>query len=280
MFDQITILGTGLLGGSLAMAAKNRSVCQRVHVWSRRAETRAQAAASDCVDTVFDRADEACHGSDLIVLCTPVDTIVPLLQQIAPAVAPNALITDVGSTKSRICREAVGVSDLKGTFIGSHPMAGSEQTGMAHARETLFDHATCILTPLDEAPAADVARLKSFWQALGMIVTSLSPEKHDEAVAHISHLPHMLASALASYLEQKPDGWKALSGGGLRDSSRIASGDPSLWCQIFEHNREEVIRAIDGFEDELHRLKSSLLNEDNQSLHKQLQRGKQFRDQL
>ena len=262
------------------MAARSRSVCQRVQVWSRRAETRAQASATDYVDAVFDHPEEACAGSDLIIICTPVDTIVPLLQQIAPVVDSQTLITDVGSTKSRICREAVGVAELKGSFIGSHPIAGSEQIGIAHARANLFDGAACILTPLDHAETSQVARLKSFWQALGMIATSLSPEKHDEAVAHISHLPHMLAAALASYLERQPDIWKALAGGGLRDTSRIAAGDPGLWCQIFEHNREEVIRAIDGFEEELHRLKSSLLEKDNKSLHKQLKRGKQFRDQL
>lgn len=280
MFDQITILGTGLLGGSLAMAAKSRSACKRVHIWSRRSETRAQAAETWWTDQVFDQAADACVGSDLVIVCTPVDTIVSLIAQIAPSIGPETIITDVGSTKSKICREAVGVSQLAGTFIGSHPMAGSEQTGMAYAREDLFDNAACILTPIETNPTHAATRLKTFWQTLGMIVTCLSPEQHDEAVAHISHLPHMLAAALAGYLEQKPDGWKALSGGGLRDTSRIAAGDPSLWSQIFEHNREEVIRAIDGFEEELYRMKSSLLNEDYQSLHKQLQRGKTFRDQL
>ena len=275
MFQQITILGPGLLGASLALALKERGLCQRIHAWSRRAETRAQALDTQWCDAVFEQAELACAESELVVICTPVETIVPLLEQIAPALPPNCLVTDVGSTKSLICREARATEV---NFIGSHPMAGSERTGMAHARADLFEGAACILTPV--APASDITGLQQLWQAIGMQITICSPEQHDEIVAHISHLPHLLASNLCSYLAGKDPDWKHLAGGGLRDSTRVAAGDPTLWKQILEQNREEVLRAIDGFENELHSLKAALLNQDSPALIKQLERGKQYRDQL
>jgi len=277
MFQQISILGPGLLGASLALAMKERGLCQQVHSWSRRGETRALAMEADWCDAVFDQANAACEGSDLVVVCTPVETIVPLIEQVAPSLLPDALVTDVGSTKSLISREAQGIAV---NFIGSHPMAGSERTGMAHASHDLFDGAACFMTPLDDAIDADIARLRQLWQALGMRVVTTTPEKHDEIVAHISHLPHLLASSLCAYLAGMDAKWKDLAGGGLRDTTRVAAGDPKLWKQILEQNREEVLRAIDGFENELQTLKGALLDKKTPELIARLERGKQFRDSL
>lgn len=280
MFEQITILGTGLLGASIGLAARERAIAKRVQVWSRRAETRTEAAATSWVDAVFDSPEGACRDSDLIILCTPVATIGPLLESIAGSLAPDALVTDVGSTKANICRQAAEITQLNHAFIGSHPMAGSEQTGMAHARASLFEQAACIVTPLEEADASGLDRLEHFWKALGMRVIRMRPEQHDEAVAHVSHLPHLLAAALTRYLGEQPEAWKAIAGSGLRDTTRIASGDPLLWAQIFEHNRAEVLQAVDGFEAALQAFKSALQEKDHQSLLDHLQHGKQFRDSL
>jgi prephenate dehydrogenase len=277
MFQQITILGPGLLGASMALALKEHGLCQRVHAWSRRAETRAQALATDWCDAVFDRPADACSNSDLVVVCTPVETIVPLLEQIAAHLEAQTLVTDVGSTKSLICREALN-TDVN--FIGSHPMAGSEHTGMAYARADLFDGAACIITPLDNAVDTDITRLQQLWEAIGMQVTSCSPEQHDEIVAHVSHLPHLIASNLCSYLARKDPEWKTLCGAGLRDTTRVAAGDPILWKQILEQNREEILAAIEGFEKELHTLKTALLQKDTPALITQLERGQTFRESL
>lgn len=280
MFDQITILGPGLLGASIGIAARERGLAKRIVSWSRRAETRANCLNQAWCDAVFDSAGEACRGSRLIVICTPVETIAPLLASVAGNLEPAALVTDVGSTKSRICRQACGVDLKEATFIGSHPMAGSEQTGLAHARRDLFDGAACIVTPLEDTPTEATGQISSFWEALGMQVTHTSPERHDEIVAHISHLPHLLTSALCSFLADKDASWQNLSGAGLRDTTRIASGDPGLWRQILESNREEVIRAISGFEDEIHQFKSALINEDSNRLNQFLERGKNYRDRM
>lgn len=280
MFDQITILGPGLLGASIGIAANERGLAKKIVSWSRRAETRANCLSQPWCKEVFDSPEAACRGSQFVVLCTPVQTIVPLLSQIADALEPDALITDVGSTKSRICREAQGVELNGAGFIGSHPMAGSEQTGLAHARGDLFEAAACIVTPIKDTSSEKVRQISDFWESLGMQVTHASPEHHDEIVAHISHLPHLLSSALCSFLASKDPTWQALAGGGLRDTTRIASGDPGLWRQILESNREEVVRAIGGLEDELHQIKTALVNGDTATLNQRLERGKNYRNQL
>lgn len=280
MFDQITILGPGLLGASIGIAARERGLAKKIVSWSRRAETRANCLNQAWCDEVFDSPEAACRKSQFVVICTPVQTIVPLLSSIATELDQGTLITDVGSTKSRICREAKGVDLGAATFVGSHPMAGSEQTGMAHARGDLFNAAACIVTPLEETASEKVVQITAFWEALSMQVTHASPERHDEIVAHISHLPHLLASALCSFLAAKDPDWKALAGKGLQDTTRIASGDPDLWRQILESNREEVVRAINGLEEEIHQIKSALINEDAATLNQRLERGKNYRDNL
>ncbi|HAV12760.1 MAG TPA: prephenate dehydrogenase/arogenate dehydrogenase family protein [Opitutae bacterium] len=280
MFEQITILGPGLLGASLAMAVKARGLTTSVHSWSRRPETRAKCMRHHWCDAVFETASEACEGSDLVIICTPVQTIAPLIKEVSHSLKPKSLVTDVGSTKSLICRQSANAVPSGVTFIGSHPMAGSERSGLEHADVDLFTNATCLITPLPHAPSEKIAQLIAFWEALEMQIATVSPEKHDEIVAHISHLPHLLASTVCSLLAQKDPIWGNFSGGGLRDSTRVASGDPYLWKQILEQNREEVIRAIDSFEGELHKLKSALLNQESHSLTQLLKRGKQYRDQL
>jgi prephenate dehydrogenase len=277
MFHQITILGPGLLGASIALVMKERALCNRVHVWSRRAETRNRASQADWCDATFDDAVTACVDSDFIVICTPVETIPPLLKEITPHLRPGALVTDVGSTKSEICREAQKVAT---NFIGSHPMAGSERAGMENARADLFEAAACILTPLETADGGQIDCLRRLWDAIGMRVVISTPEKHDEIVAHVSHLPHLLASSLCSYLTTKDPTWKNLAGGGLRDTTRVAAGDPVLWQQILGQNRQEILHAIDGFQHELASLKSAISQKDTAAITTLLKAGKEFRDTL
>lgn len=280
MFEQMTILGPGLLGASLAMAVKDRGLAKSVHTWSRRAETRTKCSGTDYFDAIFETAADACVGSDFVVICTPVETIAPLISDIQESLDEGTLLTDVGSTKSLICQTATTAVPKNVTFIGSHPMAGSERSGLDNADLNLFQSATCLVTPLQNTPPDKLAQLIAFWEAMEMKIATVSPEKHDEIVAHISHLPHLLASTLCSVLASKEACWGKFSGRGLKDSTRVASGDPMLWKQILEQNREEVIRAINSLEDELNQLKTALLNQETQHLVSILERGKTYRDQL
>lgn len=240
---------------------------------------RAACEQSDWCSAAFRKPVDAAEGSDLVVVCTPVDHILPLLTQLEPFASAHALFTDVGSTKSRICRGVSG-GRLAKQFVGAHPMAGSEKSGMEHADPDLFVDRPCLITPTDSTDPEAIEKVIAFWNALGMRVSTLSPEKHDEIIAHLSHLPHLLASALAAQLSAKPDAWKALSGQGLRDTTRIASGSPELWSAIFQENREELQRALDDFDTLIGRFKSALHNEDWHSLSHLLSKGKSFRDGL
>ena len=281
MFQQITILGPGLLGASLAMAIKQRALATRIFIWARSPESRKKCQTQEWCDDVFESPQEAVVGSDLILLCVPVHIIVSLLETIKPALATNALVSDVGSTKALICNRAQHLfKDSSANFLGSHPMAGSEQTGMVNASPDLFKGAACMLTPLADTPHTMIQTLSKFWKSLEMNVTTVSPEKHDAIVAHISHLPHVLASVLCNYLAEKDTAWQKLAGGGLKDTTRVAAGDPELWKQILEQNRTEILQAIDGFEQHLDMLKTALTENDSEGILSQLQQGKLYRDQL
>jgi len=280
VFASITVLAPGLLGGSVAMAARSRGVARHIAVWSRRAETR--AALKDCpwCDTVFDSAPEAVRGSELVVICAPVDHIVPLVEQIRPALAPGTIVTDVGSVKSAICRRSHGLLAGHARFVGSHPMAGSDRTGHTHAEADLFRGRPCFVTPLHETDAAALDRVVAFWRALDAVVATESPERHDEIVAHVSHLPHVIASTLCSLLARRDPRWRDLAGNGLRDTTRIAASDADLWRAIFEQNREEVLRTLSAFEDELAAFRAALANQDMFAVRAILERGREYRTGL
>jgi len=262
------------------MAVKDRSLSDRVVVWSRRAQTRAKCAGQPWCDTVSDNPEEAVAGADLIIICSPVDSIVPLTVQIAPALEKGALVTDVGSAKSLICRHAHAAMPQGASFIGAHPMAGSERSGLEHASANLFDGKACFVTPLVDSGDQAVERVIRFWMDLGMEVTTVTPESHDEIVAHISHLPHVLATCLCNALSPKNTQWRLFIGNGLRDTTRIAAGSPALWKEIISQNREEILRALNDFENELQSLKASISNNNSFEIFSALDRAKIFRDQL
>lgn len=235
----------------------------------------------DWCDAVFESPEEAVTDSDLVLLCTPVNAILSLLGTIKPALKADALVSDVGSAKRLICEKAQTLfKDTSAVFVGSHPMAGSEQTGMENARAELFKGATCILTPMADAPSEMTQLLSEFWESLGMNVRVFSPKTHDAIVAHISHLPHVLASALCNYLAQKDPTWQTLGGGGLRDTTRIAAGDPELWQQILEQNCNEILQAVAGFEKQLNELKIALTENNTEQILEFLKQGKIYRDQF
>lgn len=280
-YARLTILAPGLLGGSLGLAAHALGLAREVVVWARRPEARAECAAQPWCAAAPATPEEAVSGAALVVLCPPVESILPLLERVAPHLAAGALVTDVGSTKSLICRGARAIlAGREAVFVGSHPMAGSEKAGLAAARADLFHGQACFVTPLPDQPAARVEETVRLWRALGMEVRTESPERHDEIVAHISHLPHLLASALSAYLGAKDPQWPLYAGNGLRDTTRVAAGLPAVWKPIVEQNREEILRALVGFEDELFRLRSALENGQGLALWDFLERGKRFRDRL
>ena len=231
-------------------------------------------------DAVAESPEEAVRGAGLVVIAAPVDRIVPLIRQIAPHLAPGTVVTDVGSVKGEIARLGHAALGERTHFVGSHPMAGSEKTGWEHASAGLFERRTCFVTPLEESHPPAVAAVVQFWHELGGEPVTLSPDRHDEIVAHISHLPQVLASSLCAFLAKKDPAWRNYGGGGLRDTTRIAASDPALWRTILEQNRDEVLRALRQYQDELQSLQAAVSNRDWLEVTARLERGKAYRDQF
>lgn len=276
----LAILAPGLLGGSVAQAARTRGAAQRITLWARRPETRLALREQAWCDAVTESAADAVRTANLVVIAAPVDRIVPLVREIAPSLSAGAIVTDVGSVKAEICRLAAAAMPAGTHFIGSHPMAGSEKTGWEHSTATLFQNRTCFVTPLEGANPEAAASVAGFWRDLGGEPVSVAPDRHDEIVAHISHLPQVLASTLCAFLASKDNTWRNYAGGGLRDTTRIAGSDPQLWRTILEQNRDEVLRALTGFEAELHSLRAALSNRDYPEVTARIERGRAYRERF
>lgn len=275
---QLTILAPGLLGGSVARAARARGSAQRIVLWSRRPETRLKLREQPWCDGVADTPAEAVRGASLVIIAAPVDQIVPLAQQIAPHLASGAFVTDVGSVKGEIARLGHVAIGSSAHFVGSHPMAGSEKTGWEHSTAALFENRTCFVTPLEQTAASATETVVRFWHELGAEVVTVDPDQHDEIVAHISHLPQVIASTLCSFLATKDPTWRNCAGGGLRDTTRIAASDPQLWRTILEQNRDEILRALRAYQDELHSFQTALSNRDYLEIITRLERGRAYRN--
>ena len=240
LFERIAVVGLGLLGGSVAAAARERGVAARVVAVSRGRETAAAAVAAGLAHEGTHDPVAGVAGTDLVVLCTPVFAMAEMLGRVGPALAEGALVTDVGSVKSALVETLPGLLPPGVHYVGAHPMAGSHQTGLRHARAGLFEGAACVLTPTSATPPEALARVRSFWHALGARVALREAAQHDAEVAWVSHLPHAVAFAYAESLAAAPAPAFALTGGGFRDFTRIAASDPELWADILVTNRKAL----------------------------------------
>jgi prephenate dehydrogenase len=270
---KLTILGPGLLGGSIGLAARHRKIAGRVAVWARRQEAADEAYKIGAADEATTDLFRATDGADLTVLAVPIGAMPALAKQL-PA---TAVVTDVGSVKYTIVNT---LSHLLPKFVGAHPMAGSEQAGLEAARRELFDNAVCIVTPRDDTDKAALNLVFDFWKSIGCQVRTLGPQQHDEIVARISHLPHLVAAAVVNVVCS--DGAHPLNfvGPGFKDFTRIASGPPDMWTEIAIENRQEISRALDALIDDLGRLRAALENADAIELRAMLKRAKHYRDEL
>lgn len=278
MLDKLVILAPGLLGGSVAQAARARGLARRIVIWARRPEVRLKLQGQPWCDAVAALPESAVAGASLVVLAAPVERIVELARTIAPHVPAGAIVTDVGSVKGDICRHGHAALRDRAHFVGAHPMAGGEKTGWEHGSPSLFEKRTTFVTPLPETDPAAAETVVRFWAQLGSEVTTLHPDQHDEIVAHISHLPQLLATTLGTFLAAKSLSWRNFAGGGLRDTTRIAASDPAMWMEIFQQNREEVLRALRRYQDELQGFQAALANRDWPEIRTRLERGKAWRD--
>jgi prephenate dehydrogenase len=272
----LAIVGVGLIGGSVGLAAKRTGRFSRILGVGRDVASLERARRYGCVDETSLQLTFA-TDADVVVVCTPVDQIAAQVLELAPSCKPGTLLMDAGSTKAEIVR--VVASSLPGhvDFVGAHPLAGSEKRGPEHGRAELFDGRITVLTPTEKTAVNATERAAAFWRSLGSEIRILFPDEHDRALAVTSHLPHVIAAALAGSL---PDALHELTATGFRDTTRIAAGDPALWTAIFEQNKTGVLAALAKFDQRLAELRAAVTRGDTTTLSRLLNEAKRTRDAL
>lgn len=277
LFDSLAIVGVGLIGGSIGLAAKAKTATRHVIGIARNPDSLAKANSLGIIDEFTTHLAAGVRSADLVVFCTPVDQIVRQAREAATYAQPGALITDAGSTKANIVRDLDKSLPSHIRFVGAHPLAGSEKQGAENSRADLFDGRVCVLTPTPRTDPTALQRVTLFWERLGCVVKQLTPEEHDLALATTSHLPHFVAALLASQLPKK---WSEYTATGFRDATRIASGDPALWTAIAHENALALSHTMERFRDRLDDLREAVLNQDSVTVTAILNDAKKVRDAL
>jgi len=275
--EKVTVVGVGLLGGSVGLAVKaNRGNVHVVGV-GRRQVSLDKALAVGAIDEATLDTAEGVAGADVVVLATPLGAYEKHLEAMKGVLGKGAVVTDVGSTKDLVVRLAEGILGRGGPFVGSHPMAGGERTGPQYARADLFVNAACIVTPTRNTPARLTRRAVRFWKDLGAITTQMTPARHDGAVARVSHLPHVLAAMIVM---GQTSGSIDLAGNGFLDSTRIASASAGMWREIILTNRKAVLKAIDDADEQLMNLRDLIELGDGPGIERFLETARRRRDKL
>ncbi len=279
----LSIIGVGLIGGSLAKAAKSAGLCQKVIGYGRCPESLQRAVDLGVIDQATTNIPDAVKNADFVLLATPVGAFEPLLKQAAGYFKSNAVITDVGSTKVSVVesvRRALG--EVPSNFVPGHPIAGTENSGVEYADSELFDKRRVILTPLDNTDPDAVFRVRQMWEGVGSIVSEMAVNHHDEVLAATSHMPHMLAYLMVDRLSKMDAQHEVFkyAASGFRDFTRIASSDPVMWRDICLANGDALLLALEQYSSELMQLRNAIESKDDEYLMALFSRAKSVRDQF
>lgn len=258
ILNRLAIIGVGLIGGSIALAARQRGLAREVIGIGRDAHRLAQAQKLGIIDS-FQRPPVDLRHVDLVVVCTPVDRIAADVGMVLDASGSSTIVTDAGSTKRTIVETVAASHPGDPRYVGSHPIAGSHKSGFEHADGNLFRGRRCIVTPSATSTPAALARVEALWKGLGMVMHRMAADEHDRVLGLSSHLPHLAAAALARLVDESI---VEFAGSGFRDTTRIADLDPNLWTPIFDANRDQMLQATDRLLDEL-RILRDLIAERN-----------------
>lgn len=285
-FKQVAIIGVGLIGGSLGMILRRQKLADSVVGIGRRVENLKTAIEVGAIDRYVSDPREGVEDADFVLLATPVDTYERHLKEWAGCLKPGTIVSDVGSVKGELVTRSETLLPSGVRFVGAHPIAGKEKTGVAAGTETLFSGARCILTPTAHTDPEALEIVRHVWELAGSIVLEMDPFLHDKILGAVSHLPHVAAFALMTALADVRDhGVPELdlaghSGGGLRDTTRIAASSPEMWRDIFLWNRDNVVSLIETYERHLGELKRLIAAGDAAGIEKQLDKAKHEREQL
>ena len=277
-FQRIAVVGAGLIGGSVLLAGSRRGLARAFTCWSR-SEASRRLLADLAVGEVFARAEDCVRDADLVVVATPVDKLAETFAAIGPHLRPGALVTDAGSVKVAVL-EAARLLPPTVTFVGAHPMAGSEKAGAAHASATLYDGRTCFITPTGAESPTAVDRVTAFWRGLGCVTLACPAGRHDEIVAAVSHVPHAAASALMLAVADQPGFSPGAAGSGLRDATRIAAGEENLWLGILQANAGHVAAGLRAVEARVAELRGALERGDGATVNRLLAEARVARQSL
>ena len=276
MFRTMVVAGVGLIGGSLALAARERGLVERVVGYGRNEKTLRRAGRIGILDAYFLRAEDFPEDTDFLLLATPVSAIAPLARSFRPRLNPGCLISDVGSVKRRVVADMERLLKKGPSFVGAHPIAGSDEWGPDAARSDLFNRRRCIITPTGKSDARAVKRLGTFWRRVGAKVELMDAALHDRILGMVSHLPHVAASALVNVLERaRIDSLDPAEycGSGFRDTTRIAGGRPELWRDICLLNREAVLKGLREYIRGLERMTECIQRRDGSRLEREFERA-------
>ena len=280
-WQKITLVGVGLLGGSLGLAIKERKLAAKVDGFVRRTASIAECEKLGVVNHATCDLKRAVADADLVVLCTPIGRMAELVKEMLPALKKGVIVTDVGSVKGVVVNELEPLIASRGAhFVGSHPMAGSEKMGVAAARGDLFVNSLCIVTPSHNSDEVAVEKVSEFWKAVGARLLTLAPGAHDDLVSRSSHLPHVVAAELANYVlsPAHPKEQAAVCANGFRDTTRIASGSPEMWRDIAIANRENLGRVLGVFIEDLEEFRLALEKGDVKAIEEFFEKAKERRD--
>ncbi len=281
MFEQITLIGIGLIGSSISLAAQKKGLARTIVGHTKSKESTKLALELGLADKMAPTTEEAVKGADLVILCTPVGAFEAIAKQIGPHLKPNSTITDVGSVKGYVIEKVAKYIPDDVHFIPSHPLAGTELSGPASGFAELFENRWCLMTPLDETDPAKISELGDFWQALGSKVEIMDPDHHDTVLAVTSHVPHLIAYTMvgtADHLHRiRNSEVIQYSAAGFRDFTRIAASDPTMWRDVFLTNRESTLDILGRFTEELFALQRLIRTGNGQELFDYFQRTRSIR---
>jgi len=273
----VTIVGVGLIGGSLGMAIKKNKLAREVVGLSYNQASLDEAIKNKAIDSAFTDVSKAIRNADLVILATPVDSIIKLLPAINPHLKRGCIVTDVGSAKLEIIEAVEKKLNAPNFFVGSHPLAGSEKGGSENARADLFEDSLCVMTPKKQTHRTARERVKYLWTNIGAKVKTLSPEEHDEILAYVSHLPHLAAYGL---METVPKKFLEYAARGLKDTTRIAGSSPQMWNDICMANSKNILKALDEMVKNLAILRKAIVQHDQKSLIQSFIKAKEKRDEI
>jgi prephenate dehydrogenase len=280
-WNKITLVGVGLLGGSLGLALRRRKLAKEIAGYVRREASIKDCERAGATDYATTDLLAAVSGADLVVLCTPLAQMRSLVKQMLPALKRGAIVTDVGSVKGSVVKDVEAkIAKAGAHFVGSHPMAGGEKQGVLAARADLFECAMCVVTPTEHTNPAALRNVEQLWKDVNARLLRTTPDAHDAFVSRSSHLPHLMAAALANLvLDPKlPKEQALLCATGFRDTTRIASGSPEMWRDIAMTNSKHLTRALDGLVSELGKFRTALKCGDAKAIAEFFETAKQRRD--